>query len=411
MEQFTRYIPLNKDRQTKWGKVQFSLEERERIKSLLQQKLGPQDTKTRPGPNNSELTYLESGKAIELANETFGPDHWACEIVDITPDFIEETEKQTFRCGVTAVVRVSLKDGTFHEDVGFGCAENKSRAIAIENSKKEAVTDARKRAFRLFGNKLGNCLYDAEHRKRMKGEGKSETKAPAVPSQNPNTAQGMPPQNYQQPAIKQEPGKAAPPPQQNRPYQPPQQPQQTTPSPPKPNQQQTPSPPKPYQQPQQPQQQQQQQQFQQQPPQQLQQQRPPAYNGNANQRPGPGPSYYPNNTAQKQPPLAPQNQVQQFAQPPAQQNAFRPPHSSNSPPQHQAPTYQRPHWNDNVQHQIKQEQLQDLFDSTAPEDFDDFVPESEQHGVVRKQPPSYPNETGLTPPDKKRRAVAVEGMV
>jgi len=69
---------------------------------------------------------------------------------------------------VTAVVRVTLKDGTFHEDVGYGTAENPRRGQAIEKAKKEAVSDARKRVLRLFGDALGNCLYDKSHLKRIK---------------------------------------------------------------------------------------------------------------------------------------------------------------------------------------------------------------------------------------------------
>lgn len=42
--------------------------------------------------------------------------------------------------------------------------------IAIENSKKEAVSDARKRALRVFGNALGNCVYDKEHIKKVKSK-------------------------------------------------------------------------------------------------------------------------------------------------------------------------------------------------------------------------------------------------
>jgi hypothetical protein len=38
---------------------------------------------------------------------------------------------------------------------------------AIENAKKEAVSDARKRALRIFGNALGNCIYDKEHIKKV----------------------------------------------------------------------------------------------------------------------------------------------------------------------------------------------------------------------------------------------------
>lgn len=58
---------------------------------------------------------------------------------------------------------MTLKDGTYHEDIGCGSIENaKSKAQAFEKAKKEAATDAMKRALRSFGNVLGNCLYDKE---------------------------------------------------------------------------------------------------------------------------------------------------------------------------------------------------------------------------------------------------------
>jgi DNA recombination protein Rad52 len=52
-----------------------------------------------------------------------------------------------------------LKDGTSHEDLGYGTAENmKTKGQALEKARKEAVSDGRKRALRLFGNGLGNCI-------------------------------------------------------------------------------------------------------------------------------------------------------------------------------------------------------------------------------------------------------------
>jgi recombination DNA repair RAD52 pathway protein len=48
-------------------------------------------------------------------------------------------------------MRVTLKDGTFHEDVGYGDAKLKGKADSLEKARKQAVSDARKRALRLFG--------------------------------------------------------------------------------------------------------------------------------------------------------------------------------------------------------------------------------------------------------------------
>lgn len=66
--------------------------------------------------------------------------------------------------GLSVIVRVTLRDGTFHEDVGYGQIKNsKGKAEAFEKAKKEGTTDALKRALRNFGNLLGNCIYDKDY--------------------------------------------------------------------------------------------------------------------------------------------------------------------------------------------------------------------------------------------------------
>ena len=74
---------------------------------------------------------------------------------------------------MTAIVRVSTKSGNYHEDVGCGSVENfPNKAAALEKCKKEATTDALKRALRWYGNQMGNCLYDKtflKHIGKVKG--------------------------------------------------------------------------------------------------------------------------------------------------------------------------------------------------------------------------------------------------
>jgi DNA recombination protein Rad52 len=70
--------------------------------------------------------------------------------------------------GLSVIMRVTLRDGTYHEDIGYGHIENaKNKAQAFEKTKKEAATDALKRALRNFGNILGNCLYDKSYTDRV----------------------------------------------------------------------------------------------------------------------------------------------------------------------------------------------------------------------------------------------------
>ncbi|TEB20606.1 recombination protein Rad52 [Coprinellus micaceus] len=136
------------------------------LQAKLNQKLGPEYISQRPGPGGGpKLTYAEGWKIINLANEVFGFNGWSSSIVNLTTDFID-VNPETKRCNIsiTAIVRVTLRDGVYHEDLGHGLIENaKSKGQGLAKCKKEAVTDAIKRALRNFGNLLGNCLYDKSY--------------------------------------------------------------------------------------------------------------------------------------------------------------------------------------------------------------------------------------------------------
>lgn len=136
------------------------------LQAKLNKKLGPEYISQRPGPGGGpKLTYAEGWKIINIANEVFGFNGWSSQIVNMTTDYMDYNEESK-RCnvGVSCIVRVTLSCGVFHEDVGYGTAENaKGKAQAIDKSKKEAVTDAVKRALRNFGSLLGNCLYDKSY--------------------------------------------------------------------------------------------------------------------------------------------------------------------------------------------------------------------------------------------------------
>ena len=52
------------------------------------------------------------------------------------PDFIDQVDEKYY-IGVSSTVRVELKDGTFHEDVGYGVCEGmKSKALSLEKARK-----------------------------------------------------------------------------------------------------------------------------------------------------------------------------------------------------------------------------------------------------------------------------------
>lgn len=53
-----------------------------------------------------------------------------------------------FYVGVSATVRVELKDGVYHEDIGYGVCEGmKSKALSLEKARKVYTTSKSKIIF------------------------------------------------------------------------------------------------------------------------------------------------------------------------------------------------------------------------------------------------------------------------
>ena len=124
--------------QSSFGNESISEETAKKIATLqvkLNQKLGPEFISQRPGPGGgSKLTYVEGWKIINLANEVFGFNGWSSSVVNLTTDFADYSEESRRYCvGVTAIMRVTLRDGVFHEDIGYGILENaKSKGAALD---------------------------------------------------------------------------------------------------------------------------------------------------------------------------------------------------------------------------------------------------------------------------------------
>lgn len=105
------------------------------LQAKLNQKLGPEYISQRPGPGGGpKLTYAEGWKIINLANEVFGFNGWSSTVVSLTTDFVDfNEESRRYTVGVTAIMKVTLRDGVFHEDIGYGMLENsKSKGAALD---------------------------------------------------------------------------------------------------------------------------------------------------------------------------------------------------------------------------------------------------------------------------------------
>ncbi|KAL6706111.1 DNA repair protein rad52 [Coniothyrium glycines] len=146
----------------------FTATEIATLQSRLNKQLGPEYISQRPGNGGGKVAYLEGNKAIALANEVFGFNGWSSSLGQVQIDYVDELPGGKVSLGLSIVVRITLKDGTYHEDIGYGSIENgKGKAASFEKAKKEAATDGLKRALRTFGNVLGNCLYDKEYLKKV----------------------------------------------------------------------------------------------------------------------------------------------------------------------------------------------------------------------------------------------------
>ncbi|CAH2351685.1 DNA repair and recombination protein Rad52p [[Candida] railenensis] len=157
----TKYKPNGAQSQA-FKSIPYTVEEHKRISEALDKVLGPEYVSFRPGGGGQKVSYIEGWKALNLANEIFGFNGWCSELISSQVDYFD-THGNTGRIsmGLSVVVRITIRDGTYHEDFGYGYIENaKNKAMAFEKCKKEAFTDGLKRCLRCFGNVLGNCLYD-----------------------------------------------------------------------------------------------------------------------------------------------------------------------------------------------------------------------------------------------------------
>jgi len=115
------------------------------IQTKLNRRLGPEYVSQRPAPGGGpKLTYVEGWKMIGLANEVFGYNGWCSTVTRIETDFIDmDPETRRFSVGITALVKITLRDGTHHEDIGYGTGENlKSKGAALDKVCCTTVLDA-----------------------------------------------------------------------------------------------------------------------------------------------------------------------------------------------------------------------------------------------------------------------------
>lgn len=139
-------------------------EEVEMLENALGMLPGPEYVSSRPGQGGKMIYYVDKEQSMMLANEVFGHSGWSSEVRSHNLDQLEPSGRGGFIAYATAVVRVNCHCSKclsrpvrmYHEAIGYGQSEQKTKDDAIGNAKKGAETDARKRALRLFGRVFGD---------------------------------------------------------------------------------------------------------------------------------------------------------------------------------------------------------------------------------------------------------------
>lgn len=142
---------------------QVSLSNQELIEEKLKKEIPKEFLKVRKGPANVDLLYISRRNAINLANEVFGFDGWKSDIKEFIKEGEEILSNQQWKISYTATVRITLRDGSYREDIGGGSMQDRDKLQANLNAKKKASSDALKRALSQFGDYLGGSLYEKEY--------------------------------------------------------------------------------------------------------------------------------------------------------------------------------------------------------------------------------------------------------
>lgn len=85
------------------------------LQARLDRQLGPEYLSSRPGAGGQKVYYVAGEKIINLANEVFGFNGWSSTIKEWHIDYVHESSDGRVSMSVGVIVRVTLKDGTFHE--------------------------------------------------------------------------------------------------------------------------------------------------------------------------------------------------------------------------------------------------------------------------------------------------------
>lgn len=125
--------------------------------TMLQEKLHESHVKQRPGAHGKKLSYVSGDYAIATANRIFGFGKWGYRVVSKSHETVGEKDYYTADIELCVI-------GCPFPFPGEGVGVPRDNTIEQhEKARKEAVTDALKRALRHFGDQFGLSLYDEDN--------------------------------------------------------------------------------------------------------------------------------------------------------------------------------------------------------------------------------------------------------
>lgn len=140
----------------------WSDNERIRIQANLDTNPLKKDILLKPAFKGGRPCEYMSGHTVNAhMNEVFGFNGWYTEYFKEDSNVISSPVNGSgnYHVSVTVNCKVTLADGSFHEDTGTCDGQQTNLHQAMDTARKGAFTDAMKRACRKFGNYMGLGLY------------------------------------------------------------------------------------------------------------------------------------------------------------------------------------------------------------------------------------------------------------
>lgn len=141
----------------------------EEQEAMLHAPLDATHIRTRPG-GRGLLKYIKGDTAIDAANRIFGFGRWGYKVIARSHEVIEDEKKGRIEF-YTADIELFVVGAAFpFPGDGVGIVTAPFTVEMHEKARKEAATDALKRALRHYGDQFGLSLYDEDDYVELNGE-------------------------------------------------------------------------------------------------------------------------------------------------------------------------------------------------------------------------------------------------